>query len=112
MSDKPKLSMRVHESLEAIGHPEQCSKCFAWVLPGQLHTCSELVDMRPLWLAAFGLALRQRRDALGLTQEAVAMACGMSRASIANMEAGRQEPTLTRVYALAAALRCTPGEIV
>lgn len=96
-----------------IGYPEQCPKCFAWTLPGEQHTCTtQVVDMHPLWLAAFGLELRKRREALGLSQQAVASACGLTRSSVANMEAGRQEPGLTRIYALAAALRCTPGELV
>lgn len=45
-----------------------------------------------------------RRKKLGLTQAALASKVGMSRASIANIESGRQNILLHHVYTLAAAL--------
>lgn len=45
-----------------------------------------------------------RRKALGLTQAQLASKVGMSRASIANIEGGRQNILLHHVYALAGAL--------
>jgi transcriptional regulator with XRE-family HTH domain len=53
---------------------------------------------------AFGKALAQRREELELTQAELAGLVGMSRASIANIEKGRQNVLLHHVYDLAAAL--------
>lgn len=53
---------------------------------------------------AFGKALATRRKELGLTQAKLAMRVGMSRASIANIERGRQNVLLHHVYHLADAL--------
>lgn len=53
---------------------------------------------------AFGSAVSARRKALGLTQAQLASKVKMSRASIANIESGRQNILLHHVYALAAAL--------
>ncbi len=53
---------------------------------------------------AFGRAVAVRRDELGLTQAALAGLVGMSRASIANIEKGRQNVLLHHVYDLAEAL--------
>ena len=53
---------------------------------------------------AFGKAVAQRREELELTQADLAGLVGMSRASIANIEKGRQNVLLRHVYDLAAAL--------
>ena len=53
---------------------------------------------------AFGRAVATRRKALDFTQATLAGKVGMSRASIANIESGRQNVLLHQVYALAAAL--------
>lgn len=53
---------------------------------------------------AFGNAVSTRRKALSLTQAQLASKVKMSRASIANIESGRQNILLHHVYALAAAL--------
>lgn len=53
---------------------------------------------------AFGSALATRRKEMGLTQAALATRVGMSRASIANIERGRQNVLLHHVYRLAEAL--------
>lgn len=53
---------------------------------------------------AFGSAVSTRRRALALTQAQLASKVRMSRASIANIESGRQNILLHHVYALAAAL--------
>ena len=53
---------------------------------------------------AFGSAVSTRRKALDLTQADLAGKVNMSRASIANIESGRQNVLLHHAYALAAAL--------
>lgn len=47
---------------------------------------------------------RQRREAK-LSQTQLAQSCGFARGSIANIESGRQRPTLHTLWALADALR-------
>jgi transcriptional regulator with XRE-family HTH domain len=61
----------------------------------------------------FGNAVSTRRKALGLTQAELASKVKVSRASIANIESGRQNVLLHHVYALAAALEFTRvGELL
>jgi transcriptional regulator with XRE-family HTH domain len=52
-----------------------------------------------------------RKDA-GLTQQQVADRIGLTRTSVVNMEAGRQEITLTRFACLAEILRLNLAELV
>lgn len=111
MSD-PKAIPDVAERDDTIGQPTQCPDCFAWVLPGATHSCQPQPNLRPLFLALVGARVKQRREALGLQQADLATALGLSRASVANLEAGNQDIPVSRLYALAAALRCTPQEIV
>jgi transcriptional regulator with XRE-family HTH domain len=54
---------------------------------------------------AFGRAVALRRGELGLTQFDLANLVGLSRASIANIEKGRQNVLLHHVYDLAEALK-------
>ena len=51
-----------------------------------------------------GGAIKRRRETLGLTQAAVAPRVGLTRASLANIETGRQKVLLHHVYLLADAL--------
>lgn len=53
---------------------------------------------------AFGRAVSIRRRKLDLTQAELAARVGMSRASVANIESGRQSVLLHHVYGLAEAL--------
>jgi transcriptional regulator with XRE-family HTH domain len=53
---------------------------------------------------AFGQAVATRRKGLNLTQATLAARVGISRASIANIESGRQNVLLHHVYRLALAL--------
>jgi transcriptional regulator with XRE-family HTH domain len=62
---------------------------------------------------AFGNAVSTRRKALGLTQAKLANKVKVSRASIANIESGRQNILLHHIYAIAAALEFTKvGELL
>ncbi len=53
---------------------------------------------------AFGKVVAMRRKKLDLTQAELAARVGMSRASVANIESGRQNVLLHHVYSLATAL--------
>jgi transcriptional regulator with XRE-family HTH domain len=56
---------------------------------------------------AFGRAVATRRRELDLTQSELAARVRMSRASVANIESGRQSVLLHHVYGLAEALEIT-----
>ncbi|MBL8658019.1 MAG: helix-turn-helix transcriptional regulator [Altererythrobacter sp.] len=59
----------------------------------------------------FGQRVVAERNSLGLSQDALAQRVGLSRASIANIEAGRQRVLLHQVIALAQALEVrAPGD--
>ncbi len=60
----------------------------------------------------FAVALRRARKHAGLTQQQVAERTGYSRASIANLERGAQDPPLSAVYALSAVLCVPAGALV
>lgn len=51
-----------------------------------------------------GRSLAARRKALGVTQTEIALRAGVTRASIANIEGGRQKLQLHQVYPLARAM--------
>ena len=53
----------------------------------------------------FGAAIAARRKALGKTQDYLATAVGLSRASLANIERGKQRVFLHQILALADALQ-------
>ena len=53
----------------------------------------------------FGRRIAARRIVLSITQSEVGQRLGVSRASIANIEAGRQKLYLHQLYSLARALR-------
>ena len=51
--------------------------------------------------------IRERRKALGLSQEALAQKCGVSRQTINAIENNKYDPTLSLAFALAKALQLT-----
>lgn len=63
-------------------------------------------------LAVFGQRVRTLRQATGIQQQDLAVAAGLTRASIANIEAGRQNTTVTALLAIAAALGTTVGALL
>lgn len=62
--------------------------------------------------AAFGRKVRTRREAMRITQSGLSARIGLSRASIANIEAGRQAVLLHQFLALADALAIPPMDLI
>ncbi|MCA8041792.1 helix-turn-helix domain-containing protein [Burkholderia seminalis] len=62
--------------------------------------------------AVFGAVLRERRLRAELTQEQLAFEADIQRVYVSRLELGQYQPTLTMLFTLAKALRCTPGELV
>jgi len=60
----------------------------------------------------FGSELRAARDHSDLTQEQVAGRVGLTRTSITNIEAGRQQVSLHQLYQLAAAVGRRPADLL
>jgi transcriptional regulator with XRE-family HTH domain len=59
-----------------------------------------------------GDLIRARRKKLMLTQQNLAGRIGISRASLANIETGRQKVLVHQLYALASALDLAPGDLL
>lgn len=60
----------------------------------------------------FGSVIRRRRDTLGLTQAKLASQVGLTRASIANIETGRQKVLLHQLVQIAEALELAPADLL
>ena len=60
----------------------------------------------------FGLRIEQMRNALGWTQLELSKKVGLQRASIANLETGRQRVALHHVEKYAAAFGTTPKHLM
>jgi transcriptional regulator with XRE-family HTH domain len=63
-------------------------------------------------IAAFGQVLGEQRRARGLTQEALAYEAGIDRTFVGLLETGKRQPSLSVVFALAAALEVKPEKLV
>ena len=61
--------------------------------------------------AAFGQALRERRHAVGLSQEGLADVTGLDRTYVSGIERGERNPSLTNILKLAAAVQTSPAEL-
>ncbi len=59
-----------------------------------------------------GTVVKARRKSLRLTQENLSARLGISRASLANIETGRQRVLVHQVYAFAAELDLRPHELL
>ena len=59
-----------------------------------------------------GILVRQHRKRLDMNQQTLGRAIGLSRASVANIETGRQHIPLHHLYRLAAALRVDPQTLL
>ena len=60
---------------------------------------------------AFGVTLREIRNAKQWSQEQLAFEAGLDRTYISLLERGQRSPTLTTLYSLAAALGLTFPEL-
>jgi len=65
----------------------------------------------PLYVE-FGKRVKAARRSAELTQAELAKAIGLTRTSVANIEAGRQRAFLDTVYGIADAVRCAPQELL
>jgi transcriptional regulator with XRE-family HTH domain len=61
--------------------------------------------------AAFGDAIRSIRNTRGLSQESLALKCGLDRTYVSGIERGTRNPSLTNILKIAAALDIGPAEI-
>jgi len=59
----------------------------------------------------FGLAVRVRREALGLTQEGLADRAKIHRTYLSDIERGGRNPSLVNIERLAAALELSMAEL-
>ena len=55
--------------------------------------------------------IRERREALGLSQEELARRCGVSRQTVNAIENDKYDPTLSLAFRLADELRLTVDEL-
>ena len=62
--------------------------------------------------AAFGLALRTLRLAADMSQEQLGLESGVQRNFISLIETGQNQPTISTVFKLAAALNVKPSKLV
>ncbi len=62
--------------------------------------------------AALGQALRSLRLAAGLSQEQLGLESGVQRNFISLIETGQNQPTITTIFKLAAALNVKPSKLV
>jgi transcriptional regulator with XRE-family HTH domain len=61
---------------------------------------------------AFGLVLRDLRKERGLSQEALALEAGIQRNYVRLIERGVNQPTITIIFKLAAALEMKPSQVI
>ena len=61
---------------------------------------------------AFGKVLREARLEAGLTQEQLGLEAGVRRTFVSILELGEQQPTLTTIIKLAAAMKIKPSDLI
>jgi transcriptional regulator with XRE-family HTH domain len=61
---------------------------------------------------AFGEVLKDNRKRVDLTQEALALECGIDRTYISSMERGRRSPTLRIIFKLSHTLQIPASEMI
>ncbi|WP_063750906.1 helix-turn-helix domain-containing protein [Paraburkholderia nodosa] len=60
----------------------------------------------------FGAVLREHRIRAELTQEQLAFEADIRRNYVSMLELGQHQPTLTMLFTLSAALKCSPSELL
>ena len=60
---------------------------------------------------ATGKIIKQKREEMGITQEDLALACGVSQGFITAIECGRKNPSLPLAKQIATILGCTVDEL-
>ncbi|WP_310126208.1 helix-turn-helix domain-containing protein [Pseudomonas oryzihabitans] len=55
-----------------------------------------------------GQKIREKRTSLGLSQDALAFACGIDRSYMGRVERGEVNITIEKLYRIAVQLRCQP----
>ncbi len=61
---------------------------------------------------AFGQVLRETRKNSGISQEALALICGLDRTFISLLERGQRQPTLSSIFSIAEALEIQPSKML
>lgn len=61
---------------------------------------------------AFGLVLRQARNAAGLSQEKLAFEAGIERNFVSLIETGQNQPTITTLFKIADALKVPAQSLI
>jgi transcriptional regulator with XRE-family HTH domain len=59
----------------------------------------------------FGARMRELRKARGLSQEALAFACGLDRSYLGSIERGEKNVSLINIWRIAEALGTSPSEL-
>jgi transcriptional regulator with XRE-family HTH domain len=63
-------------------------------------------------LEAFGLAVRAKRQGLGISQDSLAGICGLHRTYIGSVERGERNVGLRNIHAIANALSTTAHDLL
>lgn len=79
---------------------------------GACGSCDRMSDADTQLLDAIAKTLRQRRQALGLSQEELAARAGMSMRYVSLLESRRHQPSLRTIRGLCAGLGVTMTEFV
>lgn len=61
---------------------------------------------------AFGSAVRERRMAIGVAQEELALLSGIDRSFVGKLERGENQPSLVLILRLARALGCSGADLL
>ena len=61
---------------------------------------------------AIGNTLRKFRKEANLSQEALALICGIDRTYVSGLERGKRQPTLKVIFAISSAINISPSVFV
>jgi transcriptional regulator with XRE-family HTH domain len=85
--------------------------CLGLTAPRLVYMIDLCMKLEPIYKTIGGI-IRQRRRRLELPQTTLAARLGISRASLASIETGRQRVLVHHLYALAEALDMKPGDLL